>query len=243
MKHICILLFTLNSLFAWSAVDPAPDYVRFKLDSNIMKYGAYISLTESVPFKQHYSEDRNQIINQGTDFYYFRFPANSLIITIKFKDSTEKHTSIVNIEEHYSTYEISLNPDNNIVVTDITNYLKNKSILKFIPFAVLFFLVIKILPAWIIFSPMDKIKFLKYYGSAQLVYSILFSIITFLFHGKGLLISLIVFFIFIAIDSRILNILYRDSKNAGRISGSIILSVLLTIVFNVFLLFAYLILV
>jgi hypothetical protein len=243
MKYVCILLFALFSLFAWSAVDPAPDYVRFKLDSNIMKYGAYISLTESVPIKQFNTEDRIQIIKQETDFYYFRFPGNSLKITIIFRDSTEKYTSIINNEEYYSTYKISLNPDNNIVATDITNYLKNISLLKFIPFAVLCFLILKILPTWIIFSPKDTMKFLKYYGMAQLAYSILFAILTFLFHAKGLLISFMVILVFIVIDNRILNFLYGDSKNAGRISVSILLTVLLTIAFSVFQLFAYLILI
>jgi hypothetical protein len=115
--------------------------------------------------------------------------------------------------------------------------------LKFIAFASLVFLIIKILPTWIIFHPKDSLTFLKYYGLAQIAYLIVFSILTFFFHGKGLLFSILVFLITIAIDNKILNKIYVDSNKANRIPVSLIATMILTIFFCVMQLFAFVLLI
>jgi hypothetical protein len=242
MKYIFILLIAFTTTFAWCAVDPAPEHVEFKIDNNILKSGANISLLDYVQIKNIRHEDRIQVIKPEIESYYFMFPSKSFRIKIQFKDSTEKITSIIKNNSHYSIYTINLNPDNKLIVSDVTNYSNKIFLLNFIAFTSLFFLIIKILPTWIIFFPKDILTFMKYYGLAQLSYSITFSILTFFFSGKGLLISIFVILISIAIDNKILTEIFLDTKKAGRITGSIILTTILTIIFCIFLLFSFVLL-
>jgi hypothetical protein len=243
MKQILILLFTINSIVAWCAVDPAPEHVEIKIDSEILKNGAYISLVDIAKIEGISTEDRIQLIRPETETYYFMFPSESIKIKIQFKDSTEKVTSIINKNSRYSIYKINLDHDNKLAISDITNYIEKYSLLKFIAFTSLVFLIIKILPTWIIFYPKDSLTFMKYYGLAQLAYSIVFSILIFFFHGNGLLISIFVFLISIAIDNKILHKIYHDSKKAGRISVSMVITIILTILFYIIQLFAFVLLV
>jgi len=198
MKNICILLFTLASLYAKCAIDPAPEHAKFELDSIIIKSGAYISLIDNQTDFEH---DRTQIIRSGNDYYYFMFPGKTFKIKIKFNDSTERCSSIISNKSRYSIFYINLNSEKNLTITDITSHVKNNVLLKFIFLAILFFIIIKIIPTSAIIFPKDILTFLKYYGSAQLIYSILFSLLIFFFHGKGLLISVIGLLIVLFFDN------------------------------------------
>ncbi|MFZ4400176.1 MAG: hypothetical protein ACOYO1_09090 [Bacteroidales bacterium] len=238
MKNICILLFTLSSLFAKCAVDPAPPHVKFEIDRNILQTGAYITLIDD---NKDIEYDRTQLISPDMDVYYFMFPVNTFKIKIKFKDSTEKISSIIYNQSRYSIYAVHLNSDKNITVTDITVHVKNTFILNFLFYAFLFFIIIKILPTWIILFPKDILGFLKYYGLAQLIYSLFFPLLIFFFHSKGLLISVIGLVIVIFIDNKILKTLYLNTKKDGRITISIILSAIFTILFCFYLLIAFMI--
>jgi hypothetical protein len=243
MKQVLSLIFIICSFVALCAVDPAPDHAEFKIDGEILKKGVYISLIDISKTQGISAEDRIQLIRSETESYYFMFPSKSFKIKIQFKDSTEKVTSIINNNSHYSIYKINLDYSNKLVISDITNSIKNISLLKFIAFASLVFLIIKLLPTWIIFYPKDSLTFLKYYGLAQIAYLIVFSILTFFFHGKGLLFSILVFLITIAIDNKILNNIFVDSNKANRIPVSLIATMILTIFFCVIQLFAFVILI
>jgi hypothetical protein len=242
MKYLITLTFIIFSLFVWSAIDPAPDNAEFRLDKQILNKGISILLFDSPENHRNYNEDSIQHIYPEIESYYFYFPGKYFRIKIQFSDSTEKVTSLIKNNFNYSIYKIDLNSDDKLVVTDITNYIETSSSLKFVVIFSFLFIIIKVLPTWIIFSPKDFSLFIKYYGLAQLTYSIVFSILTFFFHGIGLLFSILFFLIAIAIDKKILNKIFLNTKKSGSITGSIVTTLILTILFCIFELFAFVLL-
>jgi hypothetical protein len=241
-KSISAILLIFISIGARCAVDPAPEHATFELDSKIRLTGAYISLIDSVPDHNITAQDRIQIISADADSYYFMFPGKSLKIKIVFRDSTQKYASITNNKSRYPKYVVKLNQQNTLLISDITNYVDRITLLNFIAIAFVIFIIIKLLPTWIIIFPKDKLTFVKHYGLAQVVYSLLFSFLIFFFHGSGALISVILLFIALSVDNYILKNDYLDTKGSRRISISIFLSTLFTLAFCIVMLFAFVLL-
>jgi len=242
MKRIFILLLVLISLGAKCAVDPAPPHIALNIDNNIRNKAAYISIISYDQDNKTQNYDKSCIIEPEVDNYFIVFSGDLFKIKIKFKDSTEKYTSVIQRKTRYSNYIVSLSPEGNISFTDNTDHLKNNALINFLFYAFLFFLLIKLLPTFIIIFPKDLLNFIKCYGLIQIVYFIAFAFLTFFFHDKGMLISIFLLLIALIIDYRILNKNYLNTKGKARVFGSIILSAILTFVFCLFVMLASIIL-
>ena len=240
MKILLVLFIVLSSHIAWGVFDPPHEQVIFKLDHEILRDGAYISLVNNYALPEIYDEYTIQEINTKTESYSFMFPERNSSVKIKFNDSTEEILQIPNAVHRMSYYKISINNEKQLVIKDITNYYDSEYALKFLALASFILLLIKILPALLIISPKSFWVFIKSYGFVQILYCLIFSILIYLFKGTGLFFSVLFLAAALAIDHKILRKLYLEKYTA--ITISTIVAIVLTIIFTICLYVGYTIL-